>query len=942
MHRGIQRLWQTVDASKMKMPLATVLILPFCLQIVTAVGLVGYLSYRSGQMAIQSLVRRLETEMGERVEQYLDSYLSVPMAINQINRDGVELGVLDLDNFDVLGKYFWRQMQVYEVGYINFANSQGDFIGVERLEDGKCVIHESSLRTNRSRQITYSTDGEGNRVTAIQEQGVSELVEEEWYVDAVKAKQPIWTQVYQWHDNPKILSISHSYPIFDRRGQVRGVMGVDLILNQIDRFLEQMQANHPGQVFILEPTGLLVAVSDGTPTYTVAGGEVKRIRGGDSRNLVIAQATEFLQGKFGNLEKIATEYHQVLEINQETYFLTVKSWRDRKGVDWLIAIAIPQSHFMAQIDHNNRITLILSLIAFFVATAVGVYTARWIVTPILRLNKSAKRIADGEWEDAIAIDRGDEIGELVVSFQSMARQLRKSFATLSAKNQELINSQRELTQFLDALPVGVFILDSQSQPYYINSAATQMLGKNLVVGNTNNNLGEVYQIYMAGTNSICPDECFPLLQALRGETVQVDNLEIRHHGMTIPIEVLAMPIYDECGSIKFAIAAFVDIRVRQEAEKLMREYNRVLEQQVKKRTKNLLDLIEQLKQTQIELRRSQKIAAERQVIAERANRAKSEFLANMSHELRTPLNAILGFTELMQKDGSLSTENQRNLGIVNRAGEHLLNLINEILEMSKIEAGHINLHVSSFDVIDLLENLRELLQPRVQSKGLKLNLHISPVVPRHIQTDQIKLRQILLNLIGNAIKFTHQGKIEINVNYLDDQLLEVMVIDTGVGILPAETTAIFKAFFQTSVGRNSQQGTGLGLAITRKYVELMGGTIDVTSQVGVGSRFRFVIPVQIGEPDGERVKIAPSDTQRVKLSNNGTFSHSEITQMLARMPPDWQQALRDAAASGSDDLIFQLTRQMPTENSTLAKYLEELAENFQFETIIELTENRAE
>ncbi|WP_017652796.1 PAS domain S-box protein [Fortiea contorta] len=253
------------------------------------------------------------------------------------------------------------------------------------------------------------------------------------------------------------------------------------------------------------------------------------------------------------------------------------------------------------------------------------------------------------------------------------------------------------------------------------------------------------------------------------------------------------------------------------------------------------------------------------IAADAANRAKSEFLANMSHELRTPLNAILGFTQVMSHENSLSSEHQQNLAIINRAGEHLLNLINDILEMSKIEAGRTTLNVNSFDLFRLLASLEEMLRFRAASKNLDLIFAYDSELPQFIQTDESKLLQVLLNLLGNAIKFTQVGSVTLRVSqdrekWETPHLHEVEmrgdgekktlhlyfeVIDTGLGIAPQELDLLFEAFGQTDSGRKSQQGTGLGLAISRKYVQLMGGDITATSNLTEGSRFAFHIQISL-------------------------------------------------------------------------------------------------
>ena len=254
--------------------------------------------------------------------------------------------------------------------------------------------------------------------------------------------------------------------------------------------------------------------------------------------------------------------------------------------------------------------------------------------------------------------------------------------------------------------------------------------------------------------------------------------------------------------------------------------------------------------------------------ADAANRAKSEFLASMSHELRTPLNAILGFTQIMTRDSSLSGEQQEYLGIINRSGEHLLELINDILEMSKIEAGRITFNESSFDLINLLESLEEMFRLKVKSKSLKLEINYASNIPQYVRSDESKLRQVLINLLGNAIKFTEQGSVVLRVSVVSElsnfkatfqpdniqtptsnkqQTIRFEVEDTGLGIAPEEINKLFEAFGQTETGRKSQQGTGLGLPISRKFVQLMGGDITVSSSLGKGTVFAFDIHISLAD-----------------------------------------------------------------------------------------------
>lgn len=244
------------------------------------------------------------------------------------------------------------------------------------------------------------------------------------------------------------------------------------------------------------------------------------------------------------------------------------------------------------------------------------------------------------------------------------------------------------------------------------------------------------------------------------------------------------------------------------------------------------------------LRREKEKSEKVKEAAEAANRAKSAFLANMSHELRTPLNAIIGFSELMGFDVGLSKKQQENLAIINRSGEYLLELINDVLELSKIEAAGNTLTETAFDLYDVLEKVTEMIRLRAEKKNLQLVFELSDNVPRFIKTDERKLRQILLNLLGNAVKFTEEGGVTLRVrmdtagkgeNGDDVLLLSFEVADSGPGIAPEDASRIFEAFTQAQSGYDKKEGTGLGLAISRQFVHHLGGDIKVNGSVGQGT-----------------------------------------------------------------------------------------------------------
>ncbi|MEE4356549.1 MAG: ATP-binding protein, partial [Desulfococcaceae bacterium] len=253
--------------------------------------------------------------------------------------------------------------------------------------------------------------------------------------------------------------------------------------------------------------------------------------------------------------------------------------------------------------------------------------------------------------------------------------------------------------------------------------------------------------------------------------------------------------------------------------------------------------------------------------AEAANRAKSEFLANMSHELRTPLNAIIGFSRIMQRNRNLDAEDLDGLFTIRRNGEHLLTLINQVLDMSKIEAGKTILHPATFDLFHMLDDIEDMFRFRTDEKKLQLMFHRTAGVPRYIRGDETRLRQILINLLNNAVKFTRQGGVSLRVKSRnvsesrqkqhkdslppdrENSLIRLCfeVEDSGAGIAPEEITNLFTSFVQTRSGRESSEGTGLGLSISRKFARLMGGDIRVRSSEGEGSLFCFDAEAETAE-----------------------------------------------------------------------------------------------
>ena len=302
--------------------------------------------------------------------------------------------------------------------------------------------------------------------------------------------------------------------------------------------------------------------------------------------------------------------------------------------------------------------------------------------------------------------------------------------------------------------------------------------------------------------------------------------------------------------------------------------------------------------------------------AEQANRAKSQFLANMSHEIRTPMNAILGYAQILERDPDLPDHVRRSVETIERSGMHLLGLINDVLDLAKIESGRQELTPVDFEMAQLVQDLGTMFEVRCRQKGLAWRLEQAPGLPA-VRGDENKLRQVLINLLGNALKFTEEGEVTLRIGVPTDDRYLFEVQDTGVGIEPDRHAGIFEAFQQEREGRQ-QQGTGLGLAIARQHVVLMGGTIGLESEPGEGSRFFVEValplaPVQARDsepsPWAQVARLAPDASARVLVVDDVAENRDVLQQLLTGIGVEvglaegGQQAL-DVARQQQFDLVL--------------------------------------
>ncbi|WP_068964191.1 PAS domain S-box protein [Desulfosporosinus sp. BG] len=517
-------------------------------------------------------------------------------------------------------------------------------------------------------------------------------------------------------------------------------------------------------------------------------------------------------------------------------------------------------------------------------TTIKDENGRFIMSRSTIYDISHRKIAEDKLKQ-MNNDLAEVVASRTANLEETNAVLEEEIAERTSIENDLANKNKLMSTLLNNLNVGVSMIEVPSGKVIItNKRAKQLTGRDFPTDASFGSLSNAFPVFKLGTNEPYPYKEMPIIRGMSGESCNVNDLVVVHpDGKKVLLEVFGTPVKDTSGQIVASLMSFADITHRQQAEDeikslnnqlvktnaILEETNAILEEEIQEHCEVEAELVKA------------------KVDAENANIAKSNFLAHMSHEIRTPMTGVMGILQLLQMS-QLDEEQFHFIKVCITSSELLLKVINDILDYSKIEDGKLKLEKVTFKLTELISNLEMLFSPAVLNKSIELEMHIESNVPDYLIGDSFKLRQILSNLIGNALKFTHEGRIDLVIRKVADIgfkeiKLEFSVRDTGIGITQDKISELFKSFSQadSSTTRN-YGGTGLGLAICKGLTEKMNGEIWVESEVNEGCTFYFTCVLERPEvkKDGPKNEGHNSGNCSEKLLKLLVVEDDEIIRMV--------------------------------------------------------------
>ena len=595
-----------------KLSLRTLLMVPFVLQVVGITSLVGYLSYRSSQQAIENLAHQLTKETGYRITEKLNGYLQTAHQFNNNHVAALEAGIISLDDLDKLHRYLISQHQQNSaIKAAGWAQPDGTFLTSNRVspadfETGATSLNPTDLPYevghsnphDPSQLHLYALDETGQPLRPVEIISNLDVRDRPWYRQVVETGTPGWTHPFQMGRTSLLIINAHT-PFYDDHNRLQGMFFANISLHQLNDFLEQVAVSQTGEVFILERNGALIANSASESAYVAfvpnglsppgsAEGSLpithpeavafRRLTALESAHLLIRRGAEELLSDLGNWDTLQSYKQMTIRIDGKRHFLQAIPYQDDYGLDWLIVTIIPEADFMAEIEANRRQTVAISLGALLGSIVLGGWVTRSLVKSIWALNRATEELAAGNLAPETQPTAIVEVEALRTAFHQMAHRLDDSF-------QAIKTSQQQFATLLENVPVGVAVFDRDGKLIWLNPLSRQLLDQD-ALGMDISCLPETVRIYKAETDQLYPVNQLPAVRALRGETSTASDIEMISPatGQRIPLEVRSAPVFAADGNIVYAIVAFQDISERREVERLTTRYRQELEWEVARKT----------------------------------------------------------------------------------------------------------------------------------------------------------------------------------------------------------------------------------------------------------------------------------------------------------------------------------------------------------------------
>lgn len=572
----------------MKFSLRNLLIVPFLLQVIGITGLVGYLSYRSGQQAVQDMARQMMTITDQRARENLDAYLQTSRFVAQTNAHLLETGRFSSNNLADLESHLVKQLQLFpELTGLVVTNEAGAFLNVVRqASPDSFLVKQRNVAVVDNRLYRYRLDIANQAKTLLPpiRQGYDphrDPPDDPWYVAAQTRPEGLWRLVVspeRGDDQPRLVMVRF-VPFQTPGGGFGGVFSTDILLTQLGKFLQSLLPSDEGQIFLIEPDGYLVATSTGEPPFDQQlrsdaahpAALPSRLAVEQSRNPLTRSVAVSLMADYGGLENVRSPRFSHLRFDQKQYFVQTTPLQGE--LNWLLVTVVPASEFMADINANTARTALLCALALIGSISLGLWTAEYIAKPILSLQRATQALTNGlATVPPTQPSTIQEVEALRQGFDRMVGQLVSSFYALKDR-------ENTLATFLNGVPVALSVHDQAGQMLFLNAKGKELLVSGLTTADAEP-LAATYQLYRAGSDEPYPTDDLPVVRGLRGETAYTDDIEVQTGDRRIPLEVHTIPVFNSLGQVLYSINTFQDITERRQVERFRVDYQRELELQV--------------------------------------------------------------------------------------------------------------------------------------------------------------------------------------------------------------------------------------------------------------------------------------------------------------------------------------------------------------------------